>query len=49
LIIGAIQVLPRIFERIHVPIEINFSTVFAGPTVGIKAVHDDIWLVSLMD
>jgi putative transposase len=24
----------------------NFSTVFAGQTVGIKEVHDDIWLAS---
>jgi hypothetical protein len=29
--------------------KINFSTVFAGQAVGIKEVHDDIWLVSLMD
>jgi putative transposase len=29
--------------------KINFSTVFAGPAVGIKEVHDDIWLVSFMD
>jgi hypothetical protein len=29
--------------------EINFSTVFAGQAVGIKEVHDDIWLVSFMD
>ena len=28
---------------------INFSTVFAGQAVGIKEVHDDIWLVSFMD
>src|SRR5438132_13062949 len=27
--------------------KINFSTVFAGQAVGIKEVHDDIWLVSL--
>jgi hypothetical protein len=27
----------------------NFSTVFAGQAVGIKEVHDDIWLVSFMD
>jgi hypothetical protein len=26
-----------------------FSTVFAGQAVGIKEVHDDIWLVSFMD
>jgi len=26
--------------------KINFSTVFAGQAVGIKQVHDDIWLVS---
>jgi hypothetical protein len=26
--------------------KINFSTVFAGHAVGIKEVHDDIWLVS---
>ena len=25
--------------------KINFSTVFAGQAVGIKEVHDDIWLV----
>jgi hypothetical protein len=24
--------------------KINFSTVFAGQAVGIKEVHDDIWL-----
>ena len=29
--------------------KINFSTVFAGQAVGIKEVHDDIWLVSSMD
>jgi hypothetical protein len=29
--------------------KINFSTVFAGKAVGIKEVHDDIWLVSFMD
>ena len=29
--------------------KINLSTVFAGQTVGIKGVHDDIWLVSFMD
>jgi putative transposase len=29
--------------------QINFSTVFAGQAVGIKEVHDDIWLVSFMD
>jgi len=28
---------------------INFSQVCAGPAVGIKEVHDDIWLVSFMD
>ena len=28
---------------------INFSTVFAGQAVGIKEVHDDIWLVRFMD
>jgi putative transposase len=27
--------------------KINFSTVFAGQAVGIKEVHDDIWLVRL--
>ncbi len=27
----------------------NFSQVFAGQAVGIKEVHDDIWLVSFMD
>jgi hypothetical protein len=26
--------------------KINFSTVFAGQAVGIKEVHDDIWLVA---
>jgi hypothetical protein len=25
--------------------KINFSTAFAGQAVGIKEVHDDIWLV----
>ena len=29
--------------------KINFSTVFAGQAVGIKEIHDDIWLVSFMD
>jgi putative transposase len=29
--------------------KINFSTVFAGQAVGIKEVHDDIWLASFMD
>jgi putative transposase len=29
--------------------KINFSQVFAGQRVGIKEVHDDIWLVSFMD
>jgi putative transposase len=29
--------------------KINFSQVFAGQDVGIKKVHDDIWLVSFMD
>jgi hypothetical protein len=28
---------------------INFSQVFAGQAVGIKEVHDDIWLVSFMN
>jgi len=29
--------------------QINFSQVFAGQAVGIKEIHDDIWLVSFMD
>jgi putative transposase len=29
--------------------KINFGQGFAGPAVGIKEVHDDIWLVSFMD
>jgi putative transposase len=29
--------------------KINFSQVCAGQAVGIKEVHDDIWLVSFMD
>jgi hypothetical protein len=29
--------------------KINFSTIFAGQAVGIKEVHDGIWLVSFMD
>jgi hypothetical protein len=29
--------------------KINFSQVFAGQAVGIKEVHDDIWLVTFMD
>ena len=29
--------------------KINFSTVFAGQAVGIKQVHDHIWLVSFMN
>ena len=28
---------------------INFSQVFAGQALGIKEMHDDIWLVSFMD
>ena len=28
--------------------KINFSQVFAGQAVGIKEIHDDIWLVSFM-
>jgi putative transposase len=28
---------------------LNFSEVFAGQAVGIKEVHDNIWLVSFMD
>jgi putative transposase len=31
------------------PQKINFSTAFAGQAVGIKEVHDDIWLVNFMD
>jgi len=30
-------------------LKINFSTVFSGQAVGIKEVHDKIWLVSYMD
>ena len=33
----------------HPAIAISDSTVFAGQAVGIKEVHDDIWLVSFMD
>jgi putative transposase len=29
--------------------KLNFGQVFAGQAVGIKEVHDDIWLVSFMD
>jgi putative transposase len=29
--------------------KINFSQSFAGQAVGIKEVHDDIWLVSFME
>jgi putative transposase len=29
--------------------KINLSSVFAGQAVGIKEVHDEIWLVSFMD
>ena len=29
--------------------KIKFSQVFAGQAVGIKEIHDDLWLVSLMD
>jgi hypothetical protein len=29
--------------------KINLSQVFAGQAVGIKEIHDDIWLVSFMD
>ncbi len=30
-------------------VQLRHRTVFAGQTVGIKEVHDDIWLVSPMD
>jgi putative transposase len=30
-------------------VQLRHRTVFAGQTVGIKEVHDDIWLVSFMD
>ena len=33
----------------HLPGEQENSQVFAGQAVGIKEVHDDIWLVSFMD
>jgi putative transposase len=33
----------------HSAKKINFSQVLAGQAVGIKEVHDDIWLVSFMD
>jgi len=33
----------------HRSLKINFSTVFAGQSVGIKEVSDGIWLVSFMD
>ncbi len=45
----------RALPRIELPAgfeptkKINLSTVFAGQAVGIKEVHDDIWLVSFMD
>jgi putative transposase len=29
--------------------KINFSSVFAGQAVGLTEVHDDIWLVIVMD
>jgi putative transposase len=29
--------------------KINFGPVFAGQAVGLKEVHDDIWLVTFMD
>ena len=29
--------------------KINFSQVYASQAVGIKEVHDEIWLVSFMD
>jgi hypothetical protein len=29
--------------------KINIGTVFAGQVLGIKEVHDSIWLVSLID
>jgi putative transposase len=29
--------------------KIDFSTVFAGQAVGIKEIHDDIWLASFID
>jgi putative transposase len=35
--------------RISLGKKINFSKVFAGQAVGIKEVHDNIWLVSFMD
>jgi putative transposase len=31
------------------PAQINLSTVFAGQSVGIKQVSDQIWVVSFMD
>jgi putative transposase len=34
--------------RIYRTQKINFSTIVAGQAVGIKEVHDDIWLVSFM-
>jgi hypothetical protein len=30
-------------------VQLRHRSVFAGQTVGIKEVHDDIWLVSSMD
>ena len=29
--------------------KINFCTVLVGQAVGIKEIHDDIWLISFMD
>ena len=49
----AFTVFERLFEERGLPANIrsdnNFSTVLAGQAVGIKEVHDDIWLVSFMD
>src|ERR1700746_1950163 len=59
LVLGKMLVVPRGFRRRLKRVnrgniclgnkKINFSQVFAGQAVGIKEVHDDIWLVSFMD
>jgi hypothetical protein len=44
-----IGVLPRAFSFAPSGNAEFFSQVFAGQAVGIKEVHDDIWLVSFME
>jgi hypothetical protein len=42
----------RVLDRVRICLghkKINFSTGFDGQAVGIKEVHDDIWLISFMN